>query len=97
MRILVVGGGSWDDTSSLGNTMSNFFAGWEEDIFYNLYFRETRPNNSVCKHYYQITTKELLKKYFNRKTIGRRFDFDCAESTGIDKAGEKEKKAISSG
>ena len=95
MRILVVGGGSWEDTSSLGNTLSNFFAGWENDTFYNLYFRETLPNNAVCKQYFQITTKELLKNFFSSKTIGKRFDYDSAGSNQSDKAGEKEKKAIS--
>lgn len=95
MNILVVGGGSWDDTSSLGNTFSNFFADWKDTNFYNLYFRDTRPNNSVCNNYFKITTKELLKKFFTPNKIGEEFSLDEMNLCEIDSAGEKEKKAIS--
>lgn len=95
MNILVVGGGSWDDTSSLGNTFSNLFSGWKDVNFYNLYFRETAPNNSVCKDYFRITTKEILMKFLTPHKIGEAFQItgECRKSE--DRNGEKEKKAIS--
>ena len=41
MKILVFSQMVWDDTNSLGNTMSNFFDGksWENDSFYHIYMR----------------------------------------------------------
>lgn len=95
MNILVVGGGSWDDTSSLGNTFSNFFANWENANFYNLYFRNTRPNNSVCENYFKITTKELAKKIISPKKIGEFFRFSKQNVVEEDIVGAKEKRAIS--
>ena len=94
MNILVVGGGSWDDTTSLGNTLSNLFAGWENVNFYNLYFRETMPNNTVCENYFRVTTKELLKKFFVPSKIGMKFHFTGPQSKEIDWKGAKEKKVI---
>lgn len=95
MNILVVGGGSWDDTTSLGNTFSNIFSGWKDVILHNLYFRETAPNNSVCKDYFRITTKEILMKYWTPQKIGMAFQTTGECSKREDRNGAKEKKAIS--
>lgn len=95
MNILVVGGGSWDDTTSLGNTFSNFFSGWENVNIYNLYFREVRPNNSVCKNYFRITTKEILKKFLVSHKIGEAFQIVDNQIENSNKRGENETKAIS--
>lgn len=94
MNILVIGGGSWEDTSSLGNTFSNLFADWKGANFYNLYFRDTKPNNSVCNEYFKITTKELLKKIIRPKSIGTFFEISENEQSKEDVLGKKEKKAI---
>lgn len=95
MNILIVGGGSWDDTTSLGNTLSNLFSGWENTNYYNLYFRETMPNNSVCRNYFRITTKELLKKIFVPQKIGELFQTTEMCTNKTDSSGMREKKAIS--
>lgn len=95
MNILVVGGGSWDDTNSMGNTFSNLFSGWKNVTFYNFYSRELMPNNSVCKNYYRATTKELLKKFFAPKTIGGAFQTDGKALIREDTQGAKESRAIS--
>lgn len=95
MNILVVGGGSWDDTTSLGNTFSNLFAGWEDANIYNLFFRDTEPNNSVCNDYFRITTKEILLKYFAPHKIGTPFRVEGPRTAEEKRKGEMEKKAIS--
>ena len=99
VNILVVGGGSWDDTSSLGNTLSNLFAEWKNASFYNLYFRDVMPNNAVCTDYYRITTKEILKKYWAPQNIGEPFEIP-ADGSSVDvveqnRKGDTEKKMIS--
>ena len=95
MNVLIVGGGSWDDTTSLGNTFSNFFSNWKDAKFYNLYFREVRPNNSVCTDYFRITTKEILKKYFTSEKIGNHFELSKKQSNNASFKGDQEKKMIS--
>lgn len=72
MRILVFSNNSWDDTNSLGNTLSNFFDGdtWKNDIFYNIYMRNNKPKNNVCNKYFQIKPNELLVHFFEKEKIG---------------------------
>ena len=66
MNILVFSNSAWDDTKSLGNTMSNFFSGdiWKKDNFSNIYLRNAMPNNNVCKDYYRMTLLDMMKNSF---------------------------------
>ena len=61
MRILIVTRNAWDDTNSIGNTVSNFFGGIPDAEFANLYFRSSMPNNRLCKRYFQVTEKDVLR------------------------------------
>lgn len=81
MRVLVFSNNSWDDSNSLGNTLSNFFNGapWKEDTFYNIYMRNNNPNNKVCKKYFQIKPNELVFHFFEKEKIGH--NVNCFDST----------------
>ena len=63
MKILVFSNCEWDNTNSLGNTLSNFFEGeiWKNDDFYNIYMRNSLPNNNVCKNYYRMSLIDMIK------------------------------------
>lgn len=77
MKILVLTRSSWDDTNSTGNTMSNFWAGWDPDNIANIYCRSSAPNNNVCKLYYSLSEKDLFLSIFNRKfSAGNVFSWD---------------------
>ncbi|MBR5309851.1 MAG: hypothetical protein IKU42_01845 [Oscillospiraceae bacterium] len=73
MKVLVITRNAWDDTNSIGNTLSNFFTGVDNIEFANIYFRESSPNNSICKKYYKATEIEILKKWFFPHKIGTSF------------------------
>ena len=73
MRVLVISRNAWDDTNSIGNTLSNFFGSLESVEFANIYFRSSNPNNAVCKRYYRATEKDILKNWFLPNKIGRTF------------------------
>lgn len=75
MKILVFSNSEWDNTNSLGNTLSNFFEGeiWKNDDFYNIYMRNSLPNNNVCQNYYRMSLIDMIKHYFNREIIGNEF------------------------
>ena len=75
MRILVLSRNAWDDTNSIGNTLSNFFADMEDVEFANIYFRSSKPNNGLCKKYYRVTEKDILKNYFSPKKIGQSVEY----------------------
>jgi hypothetical protein len=70
MKILLIGNNSWDDTNSLGNTLTNFFSGWDGNTLSYLYSRKTPPNNGLCSHYFSIPEIEIIKNYFMPERIG---------------------------
>lgn len=76
MRILVITRNAWDDSNSIGNTISNFFQGLPDIEFANIYFRSAKPNNKLCKRYYQVTETDVLKHWFVPSKIGRFFVSD---------------------
>lgn len=73
MKILVISRNAWDDTNSIGNTLSNFFGGIPNVELANIYFRSSTPNNNICQRYYRVTETEVLKKWFFPQTIGTNF------------------------
>lgn len=79
MKILVITRNAWDDTNSIGNTMSNFFGGLDGVEFANIYFRSARPSNKLCRRYYRTSELEIAKKWFSPKKIGKAFTADADE------------------
>ena len=97
MNILVIGGGAWTNTSSLGNTFSNLFENWQDTNFYNLYFRGALPQNDVCENYFSITDIDIVKNFFTPSKIGNRIyktDMVAVENK-VDNVSTKEKNLIS--
>lgn len=69
-RILIISQSAWNDSNSFGNTFSNFFGGHYHNEIANLYCREEEPANSVCRFYFKITERQLIKSFFTRKHAG---------------------------
>ena len=76
MRILIVSKYAWDDRLAGGNTLSNFFCGWSDTEFYNIYCRDAQPNNKCCTDYFAISPINIVKNLFLPWRIGRRFTID---------------------
>ena len=94
MKILVITRNAWDDTNAIGNTISNFFDGIDNIEFANIYFRSSQPNNKVCKDYYRVTEKDILKNWFSPKKIGKSFTVDAALKKESSVSAKNEKKII---
>lgn len=94
MKILVISRNAWDDTNSIGNTLSNFFSDIENVEFANIYFRSSKPNNRLCKKYYRVTEKDILKNYFFPEKIGQAVYYPSGTGEKIP-AVSNEKKLIS--
>ena len=88
MNILVITKAAWDDRIASGNTLSNFFEGWEGVNFSCLYSRDAEPNNNVCKEYYSISPISIIKHFFNPSEIGRRFIYEFQNGHSIDSTNE---------
>lgn len=76
MNILVITKAAWDDRLASGNTLSNFFEGWEKDNFFCLYSRNAMPNNKVCNEYLSISPFAIVKNIFRPSKIGSRFFYN---------------------
>lgn len=76
MKVLVITRNAWDDTNAIGNTLTNFFDGIDDIEFAAIYFRNSMPDNYLCKNYYQTSEIELIRKWFSPGKIGRQFYYD---------------------
>ena len=74
MKVMIISINPWDDTNSLGNTVSNFFGDWKDAEFFSIYFRGGMPDNGICKKYFKISEKMMLKSFLNKKNCGQYFE-----------------------
>lgn len=97
MRILIITRNAWDDANSIGNTLSNFFSGVSDTEFANLYFRSSPPNNRLCKRYFQVTEKSVLRNWLTPSRIGRAFSCEAESESAIPLQSDaiREKRIIS--
>lgn len=65
MRILVLTLNAWNDSNSTGNTISNLLKNIHEDNVANVYCRNEKIDNKICKKYFRITEKDIIKAVFN--------------------------------
>jgi len=93
MRILVISNSEWDDQGAGGNTLSNWFGGWNNSVFFNVYPRLSLPNNTCCKEYYSVSPFSLIRFFFRPSKVGRRFS--VKEQIIVSRHQKKEKKVIS--
>lgn len=73
LRVLVITRNAWDDTNSIGNTMSNFFQNQPDWEFANIYFRASKPNNTVCSSYFHVTEQDILRHWLSPEQCGSAF------------------------
>ncbi len=66
MKILLFSQNAWDETNSFGNTVSNFFDGWEDDVFSHFYIRRQLPANGVAENYYCLPVGTVIKKLLGK-------------------------------
>lgn len=68
-KLLVITCNAWANNISTGNTFSNFLSNWNGDVA-NIYCRNEKINNNICKKYYRITEKNIIKNFFDKEKIG---------------------------
>lgn len=71
MRILVFSQAAWNTANSVGNTVTNWFDGWEDTSFFHFYARDQKPNTDIVEKYYHVSAVEILKKTLIGKQAGR--------------------------
>ena len=95
MKLLVISRSAWKDDNASGNTLSNFFGGWDKKHIYNVYCRSELPTNDVCEKYYSITEKDIIKNLITPWKTGKEI-YDAGKQKSIRQINEEktEKKML---
>jgi len=75
VRILIITKSAWDDKIAGGNTLSNFFSGWTDATFFNIFCREAKPDNYCCNYYFSVSPINIAKNIITPWRIGNQFSF----------------------
>lgn len=94
MKLLILTRSAWKNNNASGNTMSNFFGGWDEGNISNIYCRMELPSNEVCKQYYDITEKDIIKNFITPWKIGKEVRNTGKEKSVIQKNNEKSERKM---
>lgn len=68
MKLLIISHNVFCKTSSMGKTLMSYFKGWDGEDLAQLYVHSEIPTDTVCKNYYRITDKEMIRSVFTRKS-----------------------------
>lgn len=82
MRILLLSGDVWNDSSNGNNIYSNWFDGYDAE-FANIYLSQGLPENKCCTHYFQVTDRMMLRSMFGIRA-GKAFDY-CSTTKNTQK------------
>ena len=87
MRVLIISHNVIDTTGNMGKTIREYFKMFDCEQICQLYFKTEKPtDSSVCKRYFQITDKEVLKSVFTHKSPGHRYSlrtYDIKENSDL--------------
>jgi hypothetical protein len=75
MRILLITDEVWNDDVHKNNILTNWFSNFDAE-FANIYLSPGLPKNSVCKKYFQITDRMMIKSLFSSNTAGMTFQLN---------------------
>ena len=85
MKILVVGGDCWNDSTNGNNVYSNWFDDFDAE-FANIYIGQGTPENKVCSKYFQITDRMMFRSlYSDRAGVAFNTELCKVESESFDK------------
>lgn len=86
MKLLVLTLNAWDETGSTGNTISNLLRDSEDIEVANIFCRNEKVNNSICKNYFQITESQIIKSLLPNHKCGRAFEIESTNTVENDDA-----------
>lgn len=71
MKVLVLSLNAWNTSNSTGNTLSNLFSELrEQDEVANIFCRDEAISNTVCKRYFRVAEKDIIRNVFTPKRCG---------------------------
>lgn len=87
-RILVISHTSFTKSDSMGGTLASYFSEYPAECLSQFYIKDMKPDIPVCRNYYCVTDRELLKKVLCpwSAAIGNVLQYDADsinEATGV--------------
>lgn len=97
MKILIISNTPWDDNNSFGNSFSNIFGGNPNYEIANIYCQPGWPNTKVATKFFQITEKDIVRKFMGKQMIiGHEVFANTTDNNSITELSEKEQNTINS-
>ena len=96
-RILIVGTVPYN-TSGPSRSFESYFHGIDTGLLAQVFSNPSEPRKGHCHTLYQITDKDLLKRWLNRKhNVGKKFNINDLQEMNSDKkiSLEKDNKIMS--
>lgn len=75
MKVLVISHNVFCKTTNMGKTLMSYFGEFEAENLAQLYVHSEIPTTDICKLYYRMTDKEIIKSIVTRRS-GRVFTED---------------------
>lgn len=88
-KLLIIAHNPFSQTSNNGKTRTLVFDGWPKDRIAQLFFRNERPDFTVCHNFFRITDESLLHR--RKPEIGNKIDENKSSNCPVD----LERKAVS--
>lgn len=83
MNILIVSYEAWRNTNNGGNVLSNIFCAFPDSDIAQIYCSGERPQNSICKKYFQIADSMLLTSQKGRKLEGLNYSLNNTKESEV--------------
>lgn len=77
MKILLIIGDVWNDSTNGNNIYTNWFEGYDAE-FANIYLSPGVPENNICTKYFQVSDKMMARSFFGAKA-GQIFEMDASK------------------
>ena len=82
---------AWNLSNSTGNTLSNLFSALDaSDEIANIFCRDEKIDNQICKKYFRITEKDILKSVLSTKECGEVMSYECTSEKNDINVGNKQ-------
>lgn len=75
MKILLVTGDVWNDSTNGNNIYTNWFKDYDAE-FANIYLSPGVPENTICSKYFQVTDKMMARSLLFQRA-GQSFEQEC--------------------
>lgn len=68
MKVLIISHNVISESTNMGKTLKTYFSDWNDNEIAQFYIHSEIPTETICKNYYRVTDKDIIKSIFSRKS-----------------------------